>query len=74
MNKRIVQELKDMFEVIMDEYNKTPVEMSFEEFAIPIVAMNLSMKYTPEEVAIFVKDKDVRNLFKLYSMKDGVKH
>lgn len=71
MNKRILEELKDMFEVINNEYIANRVKLSFEEYALPIIAFNLAMRYTPEEVAIFVKDREVRALFKLYASSGG---
>ena len=71
MNKRILDELSEMLSVIYTDWLGKKPPTTFQEYALPIVAYNLALRYTPEEVAIFVRDRQVKALFKLYISTEG---
>lgn len=73
MTSKIIQDLTDLLNASHEEWVKKGKVPSFEEYALPIVGMNLAMQYSPEEVAVAVRDVKVRKLLQFYILETGTK-
>jgi hypothetical protein len=73
MNSKIYQDIKDLLEQAYSQWQTKKNTVTFEEYVLPVVAMNLALQYNPEEVAVAVRDKKVKALLKFYLTDGGIK-
>ncbi len=73
MTDRIFQDMKDLLAATYEDWIVDKKNLSFEEYALPIVGMNLAMQYNPEEVAIAVRDRRIKALLRFYILDTGEK-